>query len=243
MIIFPAIDLKDGQCVRLSRGKMDEATIFNNDPVKQAEKFVNMGFKWLHVVDLNGAFAGRPVNIDSVKSIIKAINIPVQLGGGIRDMSTIEAWLDAGVARVILGTVALKNPALVMEACKKFPSKIVVGIDARHGFVATEGWAESSDINVIDLAKKFADSGVAAIIYTDIERDGVMAGPDIEGTKNLALNVSIPVIASGGISSNEDLRKIKELEKYGVIGVISGRAIYNGAIDIKSALIMAKSNA
>lgn len=236
MILFPAIDLKDGACVRLYKGDMAKATLFSKDPSAQAKSFENQGAEWIHIVDLNGAFEGKPTNINSVKDILSNISIPVQLGGGIRDIKTIETWLESGVTRVILGTAALKNPDLVKEACKKFPGKIAVGIDARNGLVAIEGWAEQSKIKAIELAKKFNDVGVSAIIYTDIERDGAMAGPNIDETKFMARNTSIPIIASGGISSIDDIRQIKTLESYGVIGVISGRAIYDGKIDIREAI-------
>jgi phosphoribosylformimino-5-aminoimidazole carboxamide ribotide isomerase len=230
MIIFPAIDLKDGQCVRLYQGDMEQATIFNDSPALQAAQFEKEGFRWLHIVDLNGAFAGKPVNGDAVKSILESVSLPVQLGGGIRDLATIEYWLDAGVNRVILGTIALKTPGLVIEACKHFPDKIVVGIDAKDGKVAVHGWANVSEITVIDVAKRFEEAGVSAIIYTDINRDGTLTGPDIEGTKQLAQNISIDVIASGGISSLSDVQKIKTLEIDGVTGVVIGRALYDKKI-------------
>ncbi|MBU6338881.1 MAG: 1-(5-phosphoribosyl)-5-[(5-phosphoribosylamino)methylideneamino]imidazole-4-carboxamide isomerase [Rickettsiales bacterium] len=231
MIIFPAIDLKNGQCVRLYKGDMEQATVFNENPVSQALEFQSQGFKYLHIVDLDGAIKGHSVNESSVKAILRAVKIPVQLGGGIRDMAAIEEWLSIGVSRVILGTVAAKNPDLVKEACKKFPGKIVVGIDARHGMVATEGWVSSSEMTAMDLGKKFENCGVAAIIYTDVSRDGTMEGVDIEGTKQLAKHVSIPVIASGGISSMKDVLHVKALEKDGVFGLIVGRALYDKMID------------
>lgn len=239
MIVFPAIDLKDGQCVRLFKGDMNKATVFSNDPASQALEFQNSGFKFLHVVDLDGAIAGKSSNEESIKKILKAIKIPVQLGGGIRSISAIEKWLELGVNRVILGTAAASNPELVKEACKKFPHKIVVGIDSKSGRVATEGWIKTSEINALelakqfDLAKKLEDAGVAAIIYTDISRDGTMSGPDFVGTKHLAQNLSIPVIASGGVSSLEDLIKIKSLEQFGVIGAVVGRALYDKKINPK----------
>jgi phosphoribosylformimino-5-aminoimidazole carboxamide ribotide isomerase len=233
MIIFPAIDLKNGQCVRLFKGDMNQATVFNNDPAAQALEFEKAGFKFLHIVDLDGAIAGETANEDSVKKILETIKIPAQLGGGIRSIATIEKWLEIGINRVILGTVAAKNPELVIEACKKFPGKIVVGIDAKNGKVATEGWVETSEISVLELAKKFENCGVAAIIYTDISRDGTLTGADFEGTKNLAENLKIPVIASGGISDLDDVLKIKSLEKNGVIGAIVGRALYDKKIDAK----------
>ncbi len=231
MIIFPAIDLKNGQCVRLFKGDMNQATIFNNNPASQAKEFEDLGFKFLHIVDLDGAIAGETANEESVKNILKSIKIPTQLGGGIRSIKTIEKWLSLGVSRVILGTVAAKNPQLVIEACKKFPEKIVVGIDSKNGFVATEGWVETSEISTLELAKKFEDCGVSAIIYTDISRDGTLSGADFEGTKNLAQNLKIPVIASGGIGCFEDVLKIKTLEKNGVIGAIVGRALYDKKIN------------
>lgn len=237
MILYPAIDLKDGQAVRLLRGEMDKATVFNDDPAAQARAFVEAGTEWLHLVDLNGAFAGAPVNGAAVEAILTACpGVPAQLGGGIRDMATIEAWIDKGLARVILGTVAVENPDLVREAAKAFPGKVAVGLDAREGRVATRGWAEETDVMVTDLAKSFEDAGVAAIIYTDIARDGAMAGPNVAATEALARAVSIPVIASGGVSSLDDLRALKAT---GVIaGAISGRALYDGAIDLAEALTL-----
>jgi|TARA_R100000541_G_scaffold3123_1_gene10235 phosphoribosylformimino-5-aminoimidazole carboxamide ribotide isomerase len=234
MILYPAIDLKDGQAVRLVHGDMEKSTVFNDDPAAQAREFVDAGCTWLHLVDLNGAFAGTPVNAAPVEAILKSCNVPAQLGGGIRDMATIEAWLDKGLARVILGTVAVENPALVREAARAFPGKVAVGIDARNGRVATKGWAEETDVMVTDLAKSFEDAGVAALIYTDIMRDGAMGGPNIDATAALARAVNIPVIASGGVSSLADLEALKET---GVIsGAISGRALYDGAIDLSEAL-------
>jgi phosphoribosylformimino-5-aminoimidazole carboxamide ribotide isomerase len=236
MIIFPAIDLKDGVCVRLERGAMQSATIFNDNPASQAMEFEKQGFKWIHVVDLNGAFAGRPVNIDSVQEIISSVNIPVQLGGGIRDIATIEQWLSAGVARVILGTVALRNPEIVIEACNKFPGRILVGVDGKGSKVAVEGWAETSTVSVIELAKKFEDAGVTAILYTDVARDGMLQGVDLSGTAALAEAINIPVIASGGVAGIEDIKAIKEIAASGVCGVVVGRALYDGRIDIEEAL-------
>ena len=209
MIFFPAIDLKDGQCVRLFQGDMDQVTVFGDDPAGQAKGFADAGAKWLHVVDLNGAFSGRTVNEDAVSGILDRIDIPVQLGGGIRDMQTIDFWLDRGVRRVILGTVAVRDPDLVKQACKRHPDRVVVGIDARDGMVAVEGWTELSEITGLELAKEFGDCGVAAIIYTDIARDGAMDGPNIEATVGLANAVSVPVIASGGLSSLEDLEALQ----------------------------------
>lgn len=236
MILFPAIDLKEGACVRLKLGLMDQATVFNTDPGAQAKSFVDAGAEWIHVVDLDGAFAGKPVNGPAVDAILASAKVPVQLGGGIRDMATIENWLGRGVARVILGTAALKNPDLVMEACRTFPGHVAVGVDAKGGRVAVEGWAETSDLGVLDLALRFEDAGVSALIYTDIDRDGVLSGPNVEATAALARAISIPVIASGGVSSLDDLRRLKAEEDSGIAGVISGRAIYDGRIDLGEAL-------
>ena len=236
MILFPAIDLKDGQCVRLLRGEMDQATVFNDDPGAQAKKFTDQGCEWIHVVDLNGAFAGKPVNAQAVNAIVENAGVPVQLGGGIRDMATIEHWLSNGVRRVILGTVALRNPDLVKAACKAFPERIAVGIDAKGGYVAVEGWAETSEMTAVDLGMKFEDAGVAAIIYTDIDRDGLLQGPNTEATKALAEALTTPVIASGGVSSIDDLKALKAIEASGVMGVISGRAVYDGRIDVAEAV-------
>ncbi|WP_299742275.1 1-(5-phosphoribosyl)-5-[(5-phosphoribosylamino)methylideneamino]imidazole-4-carboxamide isomerase [uncultured Tateyamaria sp.] len=238
MILYPAIDLKDGQAVRLVHGDMDKATVFNDDPAAQARAFVEAGCEWLHLVDLNGAFAGEPVNAAPVEAILKSCDVPAQLGGGIRDMATIETWLSKGLQRVILGTVAVENPALVREAAKAFPGHVAVGIDARNGKVATKGWATETDVDATDLAKSFEDAGVAAIIYTDINRDGAMGGPNIPATRALAEAVDIPVIASGGVSSLDDLTALKAT---GVIsGAISGRALYDGAIGLASALAALK---
>ncbi|MFT5742653.1 MAG: phosphoribosylformimino-5-aminoimidazole carboxamide ribotide isomerase [Paracoccaceae bacterium] len=234
MILYPAIDLKDGQAVRLVHGDMNQTTVFNDDPAAQARAFVDAGCEWLHLVDLNGAFAGEPVNAAPVEAILAACPVPAQLGGGIRDMATIERWLTRGLARVILGTVAVENPKLVREAAAAFPGQVAVGIDARNGFVATKGWATETDVQVTDLAKSFEDAGVAAIIYTDILRDGAMKGPNITATEALARAVNIPVIASGGVSSLGDLTALRDT---GVIaGAISGRALYDGAIDLTQAL-------
>jgi phosphoribosylformimino-5-aminoimidazole carboxamide ribotide isomerase len=243
MILYPAIDLKDGQCVRLLKGDMTQATVFSLDPGAQAASFQEQGFKWLHIVDLNGAFEGKPVNSAAVNSILSSITIPAQLGGGIRSMETIAMWLEAGLSRVILGTVALRNPELVKIACREFPGKIAVGIDGRGGYVAVEGWAETSELAVTDLALQFEDAGVAAIIYTDINRDGLLGGPDVAGTKLLAENINTPVIASGGMSNIEDVRRIKALETSGVNGVILGRALYDGKINIAAALAIAAGQA
>ncbi|UWP91343.1 1-(5-phosphoribosyl)-5-[(5-phosphoribosylamino)methylideneamino]imidazole-4-carboxamide isomerase [Aliiroseovarius crassostreae] len=240
MILYPAIDLKDGQCVRLLRGEMEAATVFNDNPAAQAKAFADAGCDWIHLVDLNGAFAGEPVNASAVESILATINVPAQLGGGIRDMATISTWIEKGLSRVILGTVAVENPDLVHEAAREFPGKVAVGIDARNGRVATKGWAEETDVMVTDLAKSFEDAGVAAIIYTDINRDGAMQGPNVEATADLARAVSIPVIASGGVSSLDDLRALKNCGAP-LNGAISGRALYDGAIDLKEALGVLRS--
>jgi phosphoribosylformimino-5-aminoimidazole carboxamide ribotide isomerase len=236
MILFPAIDLKDGQCVRLKLGDMAQATVFNDNPAAQAKSFEDQGFEWLHLVDLNGAFEGRPVNAKAVEDILRTIKIPVQLGGGIRDMATIERWLAHGITRVILGTVALRNPEIVREACKKFPGKIVVGIDAKSGFVAVEGWGESSTLTAIELGKRFEDAGVSAIIFTDIDRDGILKGINFEKTLELANAVNIPVIASGGLASIDDVQRLLEPDCAILEGAISGRAIYDGRLDTVAAL-------
>ena len=235
MILYPAIDLKDGNAVRLVRGDMEQSTVFNTDPAAQAMEFVDAGCEWLHLVDLNGAFEGEPVNAAPVEAILSRTKVPAQLGGGIRDMATIERWLEKGLARVILGTVAVENPSLVREAALAFPDQVAVGIDARNGMVATKGWAEETNVQITDLARSFEDAGVAAIIYTDINRDGAMQGPNIEATAALAHAVSIPVIASGGVSSLQDLLDLRDCGAK-LNGAISGRALYDGAIDLKSAL-------
>lgn len=240
MILYPAIDLKDGKAVRLLRGDMDKATVFSDDPAAQALDFVAAGCDWLHLVDLNGAFAGQPVNAAAVEAILAQTSTPAQLGGGIRDMATIETWLAKGLARVILGTVAVENPTLVREAARAFPGQVAVGIDARGGKVATKGWAEATDVDATDLAKSFEDAGVAAIIYTDINRDGAMQGPNIEATAALAHAVSIPVIASGGVSSLADLVALRDCGAK-LNGAISGRALYDGAIDLSEALALLRS--
>ncbi|WP_273498355.1 1-(5-phosphoribosyl)-5-[(5-phosphoribosylamino)methylideneamino]imidazole-4-carboxamide isomerase [Lentibacter algarum] len=239
MILYPAIDLKDGRAVRLVHGEMDQETVFNENPAAQALEFVAAGCEWLHLVDLNGAFAGEPVNAAPVEEILKQTNVPAQLGGGIRDMATIERWISRGLARVILGTVAVENPQLVRDAAREFPGKVAVGIDARKGMVATKGWAEETNVNATDLAKSFEDAGVAAIIYTDINRDGAMKGPNVEETAALGNAVSIPVIASGGVSSLADLEALKTCGAP-LNGAISGRALYDGAIDLKEALALMK---
>jgi phosphoribosylformimino-5-aminoimidazole carboxamide ribotide isomerase len=238
VILYPAIDLKGGQCVRLLRGDMEHATVFNGDPVAQAREFVEAGAKWLHVVDLDGAVAGKSVNEVAVRAILGAVPVPVQLGGGIRDRQAIARWLDAGVARVILGTVALRDPALVMAACREFPGRIAVGIDARGGKVAVEGWVETSDITAHDLARRFKDAGVAAIIYTDIDRDGAMQGVNVEATAKLAAQIKIPVIASGGVSSLDDIRALKAR---GLPGAIVGRALYERKFTLADAVAIANA--
>lgn len=236
MILFPAIDLKDGQCVRLKLGEMSQATVFNDDPADQALSFERQGFEYLHIVDLNGAFAGKPVNGDAVDAILKAIKMPCQLGGGIRDLATIELWVGKGIRRVILGTIAVRNPDLVREACKAFPGHIAVGIDAKGGKVATEGWAETSELTAIDLARRFEDAGVAAIIYTDIDRDGILKGINWPSTAELARTTRIPVIASGGLASMADIEEMLKPEHAMLEGAISGRALYDGRIDPAEAL-------
>ncbi|KAB1088835.1 1-(5-phosphoribosyl)-5-[(5-phosphoribosylamino)methylideneamino]imidazole-4-carboxamide isomerase [Neorhizobium galegae] len=241
MILFPAIDLKDGQCVRLKLGDMDQATVYNPDPAAQAKAFEDQGFEWLHVVDLNGAFAGTSVNGAAVDAILKATKNPVQLGGGIRTLDHIENWLARGLTRVILGTVAVRDPALVIEACRQFPGKVAVGIDAKGGKVAVEGWAEASELGVIELAKKFEGAGVSAIIYTDIDRDGILAGINWASTLELADAVSIPVIASGGLASLDDINRMLEPDAARLEGAISGRALYDGRIDPAEALALIRS--
>ena len=237
MILYPAIDLKDGACVRLLRGDMKTATTFNNDPADQARRFVSAGCTWLHVVDLDGAFAGKSVNADAVETIVEAAaEVPVQLGGGIRDEAGIEYWLARGVRRVILGTVALREPELVKRACQRWPGRIVVGIDARQGRVAVTGWSETSSMKALDLALKFEQSGVAAVVYTDIDRDGAMAGPNIEATVDLAYHLTTPVIASGGVSGLADLKALKAEEPSGIAGVICGRSLYDGRINLAEAV-------
>jgi phosphoribosylformimino-5-aminoimidazole carboxamide ribotide isomerase len=243
VILFPAIDLKDGKCVRLKLGDMDQATIYNDDPAAQAKLFEHQGFKWLHLVDLNGAFAGQPVNRSATESILKSVSLPIQLGGGIRDLATIETWLATGVTRVILGTVAVRSPALVKEACAKFPGKIVVGIDAKGGKVAVEGWAEASSLGVIELAKKFEGAGVSAIIYTDIDRDGILTGINWDATIHLANAITIPVIASGGLASLDDIHRMLKPDAHKLAGAITGRALYDGRINAKEALELIKEAA
>lgn len=239
MILFPAIDLKDGRCVRLKQGNMQQVTVFNDDASAQARAFEAGGFEWLHVVDLNGAFAGRSVNAEVIRAIRSAISIPMQLGGGIRDLAGVEAWLSAGVTRIILGTAAVRNPALVKEASRLYPGRIAVGIDARDGFVAVEGWAEASTLSATELGKRFEDAGVAAIIFTDIARDGMLKGVNVEATAALAQAISIPVIASGGVSGVEDIAALAASDAP-IEGVVIGRALYDGRIDPAIALSAAK---
>lgn len=236
MILYPAIDLKDGVCVRLERGEMSAATVFNTDPAAQAHAFAEAGFQWIHVVDLNGAFAGASVNAPAVDTILDAVAIPVQLGGGIRDMAGIESWLGKGVRRVILGTAALKDPDFVKAAAKAFPGRVAVGIDARGGKVAVQGWAEQSQIDAVTLAARFEDAGVAAIIYTDIDRDGVFSGLNLEATLALAESVTIPVIASGGLAGIEDVKRLMEPRYSKLGGAVAGRALYDGRLDPREAL-------
>jgi phosphoribosylformimino-5-aminoimidazole carboxamide ribotide isomerase len=238
MILYPAIDLKDGRCVRLERGEMAQATVFSDDPAAQARTFAGQGFSWLHIVDLNGAFAGRPVNAPAVEAILGAVATPVQLGGGIRDLATIDLWLGKGVRRVILGTAAVKDPPLVRQACRQFPGRIVVGIDARGGRVAVEGWAETSQITAVELARRFEDAGVAAIVYTDIDRDGVLQGLNLPATAELARATSIPVIASGGLAGIEDVRALLSADYAILEGAIVGRALYDGRLAARAALAL-----
>ncbi|HEV2512796.1 MAG TPA: 1-(5-phosphoribosyl)-5-[(5-phosphoribosylamino)methylideneamino]imidazole-4-carboxamide isomerase [Bosea sp. (in: a-proteobacteria)] len=236
VILFPAIDLKEGRCVRLKQGDMDQATIFNDDPAAQAATFESQGFQWLHVVDLDGAFAGKPMNATAVEAILQRVRFPVQLGGGIRDMKTVEGWLAKGIARVIIGTAAVRDPAFVREAAKAFPGKVAVGIDARDGFVAVEGWAETSALAADDLGRRFEDAGVAAIVYTDIARDGMLQGINWDGTIALAHALTIPVIASGGLASMADIERLCAPDAAILEGAITGRALYDGRIDPAAAL-------
>jgi phosphoribosylformimino-5-aminoimidazole carboxamide ribotide isomerase len=240
MILYPAIDLKNGQCVRLRQGDMQQATVFADDPGAQAKAFEDQGFTHLHVVDLDGAFAGKPMNAAAVEQILAATRNPVQLGGGIRDMKTAEAWLSRGIARIIIGTAALRDPDFVRAAARLFPGRVAVGIDARAGFVAVEGWAETSDLAAADLARRFEDAGVAALIYTDIGRDGMLKGLDMEGTRALAEAVSIPVIASGGLAGMEDIVALLEPQNRRIAGAITGRALYDGRLDAAAALARLK---
>jgi len=238
VILFPAIDLKGDQCVRLLKGDMRSATVFNEDPAAQARAFEAQGFRWLHVVDLDGAIAGKPVNATAVESILRAVAIPVQLGGGLRDAASIERWLERGIRRVILGTAALRNPELVREACRTWPGSIAVGLDARDGKLAVEGWAQTSEVSALELALRVEDAGVTAIIYTDIERDGALGGVNVEATAALAKRLETPVIASGGVASLDDIRALQRYESDGIEGVICGRALYDGRIEPKAALAL-----
>jgi phosphoribosylformimino-5-aminoimidazole carboxamide ribotide isomerase len=240
VILFPAIDLKNGQCVRLKHGDMAEATVFNDDPAAQAREFAAQGFSWLHLVDLDGAFAGASVNGAAVDAILRAVSLPVQLGGGIRTLAQIAAWLEKGIARVILGTVAVRDPALVREACRLHPGRVVVGIDARRGRVAVQGWAETSDLTAIELARRFEGAGATAIVFTDIDRDGVLKGLNLEATLALARSVPIPVIASGGLASMDDIAALAQPEARILAGAIAGRALYDGRIDTRAALALLK---
>ena len=240
MLVIPAIDLKNGACVRLEQGLMDRDTVFSQDPAGQARIWQDAGAEIIHLVDLDGAFAGVPRNRDAISAILQAISVPAQLGGGIRDLATIEAYLQLGLSRVIIGTAAQRNPTLVTEACRAFPGQIVVGIDAKDGLVAVQGWAEVTSVTAVDLAKRFEDSGIAAIIYTDISRDGMMGGPNIEATRHLATSVSVPIIASGGVSSLQDIEQLMRVESAGVSGVITGKAIYTGALDLRAAIALTK---
>jgi phosphoribosylformimino-5-aminoimidazole carboxamide ribotide isomerase len=241
VILFPAIDLKNGQCVRLEQGDMARATVFNLDPAAQAASFERQGFEYLHVVDLDGAFAGKPMNAQAVEAMLKTVKFPVQLGGGIRDMATLEAWLEKGISRVIIGTAAVRDPAFVKEAATKHPGKVAVGLDARDGKVAVEGWAETSTVTVLDIAKRFEDAGVAAIIFTDIARDGLLKGLNLDATIELADAISIPVIASGGLASIDDVRAMLTPRAKKLEGAISGRALYDGRIDPAQALALIKA--
>jgi phosphoribosylformimino-5-aminoimidazole carboxamide ribotide isomerase len=241
LILFPAIDLKDGQCVRLKQGGMAQATVFNTDPAAQARAFENQGFQYLHIVDLNGAFAGKPVNASAVEAILGAIAIPVQLGGGIRDIDTVEAWLGKGVARVIIGTAAVRDPALVTKAATLFPARVAVALDARDGMVAVKGWAETSELTALHVARRFEDAGVAALIYTDISRDGLLKGLNLDATVTLAQAVSIPVIASGGLASIADVEALLHPRARKIAGAIAGRALYDGRLDPAAALALIRA--
>jgi phosphoribosylformimino-5-aminoimidazole carboxamide ribotide isomerase len=240
VIVIPAIDLKEGKCVRLEQGLMERDTVFNDDPGAQARAWQDQGAELLHIVDLDGAFAGEPKNRAAIEAIVRAITIPSQLGGGIRDLATIEAYLGLGIGRVIIGTAAQRNPDLVKEACARFPGRIVVGIDAKNGLVAVQGWAEVTDVTAVELAKRFEGYGVSAIVYTDISRDGMLQGPNIEATSALAAAISIPVIASGGVSSLKDIENLLAVEASGVTGVITGKAIYTGALNLAEAIAVTK---
>jgi phosphoribosylformimino-5-aminoimidazole carboxamide ribotide isomerase len=241
VILFPAIDLKDGQCVRLEQGDMARVTVFNADPAAQAQAFERQGFEYLHVVDLDGAFAGKPVNASAVDALLKAIKMPVQLGGGIRDLATVEAWLTRGIRRVIIGTAAVRDPQLVKDAAKKFPGRVAVGLDARDGKVAVQGWAESSEMTALDIARRFEDAGIAAIIFTDIARDGLLRGLNLEATIALANSIAVPVIASGGLASIADVKALLEPRAKKLEGAISGRALYDGRLDAAEAIALIRA--
>lgn len=242
MILFPAIDLKDGACVRLQQGDMARATVFSREPGEQARAFETQGFEYLHVVDLDGAFSGKPVNAGAVENILQAIKIPVQLGGGVRDLATVEGWLGKGISRVIIGTAAVRDPAFVTEAAKKFPGRVAVGLDARDGKVAVEGWAETSQLSVLDIARRFEDAGVAAIVYTDIARDGMLKGLNLDATIALADAVSIPVVASGGLASLDDVKALLQPRARKLAGAIAGRALYDGRLDATEALKLIRAS-
>ena len=239
MMIIPAVDIKDGRCVRLQQGEMDRETVFSNNPALMAQRWQEAGAELLHLVDLNGAIDKKPKNLTTIQAILDAVHIPVQLGGGIRDMDTIATYIDRGVSRVVLGTEAIRNPDLIIQAALRFPARIVVGIDARNGFVAIEGWTETTGTTAIDLARRFEDVGLAAINFTDIHRDGMQTGPNLEATRRLAEAVSIPVVASGGVSTIEDIKNLLPLESAGVQGVITGKALYSGSLDLKEAIALA----
>jgi phosphoribosylformimino-5-aminoimidazole carboxamide ribotide isomerase len=241
VILFPAIDLKNGQCVRLEQGDMARATVFNLDPAAQAQSFAAQGFEYLHVVDLDGAFAGKPMNAQAVEAMLKVVKMPVQLGGGIRDLATVEAWLSKGITRVIIGTAAVRDPAFVKEAAAKFPGRVAVGLDARDGKVAVEGWAETSTVTALEIAQRFEDAGVAAIIFTDIARDGLLKGLNLDATIALADSITIPVIASGGLASIEDIKAMLSPRAKKLAGAIAGRALYDGRVDPAAALELIRS--
>lgn len=242
MVVIPAIDIKNGRCVRLLQGKMSEETVYSNDPSEMARKWFNMGAERLHIVDLDGAVGGRPVNLDAIRSVIEAVPIPIQLGGGIRDLQTIEKYLEIGIDQVILSTVAYKDPGLLEKACRLFPGRIILGIDARNGHVSIEGWVQDTDITPEKMAKRHEELGISAIIYTDILRDGMRSGPNIHATRDLAMAVDIPVIASGGISVIDDIAKLMGLADCGVTGMITGKALYEGTLDLKEAIALLKKN-
>jgi phosphoribosylformimino-5-aminoimidazole carboxamide ribotide isomerase len=241
VILFPAIDLKDGLCVRLEQGDMARATVFNRDPAEQAQVFETQGFEYLHLVDLDGAFAGQPVNAAAVDRILEAVALPVQLGGGIRNTATVEAWLDKGVTRVIIGTAAVRDPPFVKQAARDFPGRVAVGLDARDGKVAVEGWAQTSELSALDIARRFEDAGVTAIIYTDVARDGMLQGLNLDATIALAEAISIPVIASGGLASIEDIKRLLEPRAQKLAGAIAGRALYDGRLNAAEALALIRA--